>query len=86
MKVADMASEKEANLARTQHSDFLRALGAHSIGVNELKGKGESGFAVTAFFSKQPTKLVPQTLEVKSGKRTIDVPLLVQIMKMPTAE
>lgn len=81
-----MATEKEANLARTQHSDFLRGLGAHSIGVNEFKSKGESGFAVTAFFSKQPTKPVPQTLEVKSGKRTIEVPLIVQIMKMPSPE
>jgi hypothetical protein len=81
-----MASEKEAHLARVQHSSFLRKLGAHSIGVNEIKGKGEKGFAVTAFFSKTPPKPVPQTLKVKSGKRMIEVPLIVEIMKMPSPE
>ena len=81
-----MASEKEANLARVQHSAFLRNLGAHSIGVNEFKSKGERGFAVTAFFSKSPSKPVPQTLKVKSGKRIIKVPLVVEIMKMPSPE
>jgi hypothetical protein len=81
-----MASEKEANLARAKHSDFLRRLGAHSIGVNEFKRKGEKGFAVIAYFARKPAKAVPQTLEVKTGKRTISIPLVVQIMKMPSAE
>lgn len=81
-----MASEKEANLARAQHSDFLKQLGAHSIGVNECKHMAEPGFAVIAFFDRKPSKKLPQTLKVKSGKRTLDVPLEVEIMKMPTAE
>lgn len=81
-----MATEKEANLAREHHSDFLRQLGAHSIGVDEIKRKGEKGFAVIAFFNKKPTKPIPETLEVKSGKRTLDVPLVAQIMKMPSPE
>jgi hypothetical protein len=81
-----MASEKEANLARAQHSDYLRQLGAHSIGVDECKHQGESGFAVIAFFDKKPYKKVPQTLKVKSGRQTVVVPLEVEIMKMPRAE
>jgi hypothetical protein len=81
-----MASEKEANLARAEHSDFLRRLGAHSIGVNEFKLDGEKGFAVIAFFERKPAKAVPQTLEVQSGSRTLNVPLVVQIMRMPSAE
>lgn len=81
-----MASEKEANLAREHHSDFLRKLGAHSIAVDEIKRKGEKGFAVIAFFDRKPTRDVPETLEVRSGKRTMDVPLVVEIMKMPSAE
>jgi hypothetical protein len=85
-KVIDMASEKEANLARAQHSDFIRGLGAHSIGVDECKHQGESGFAVIAFFDRKPSKKIPPTLKVKSGKRTLDVPLEVEIMKMPSAE
>lgn len=78
-----MASLREANLARHQHSNFLRQLGAHSIGVNEVKGKG---FAVIAFFAKKPAKAIPQTLKIKSGNKTLDVPLVMQIMKMPTIE
>ncbi|MDT4897205.1 MAG: hypothetical protein QOH25_2282 [Acidobacteriota bacterium] len=85
-KVVDMASEKEANLARTQYSDFLRELGAHSIGVDERKRQEEPGFAVIAFFDKRPSKTVPQTLKVRSGKQTIAVPLEVEIMKMPSPE
>lgn len=81
-----MASEKEANLARQQHSDFLRRLGAHSIGVDKLKGKGETGFAVIAFFERQPSKTVPQTLDIKSGQSTLAVPLVVEIMKRPSPE
>ncbi len=79
-----MASEKEANLARQQHSDFLRRLGAHSIGVD--KCKGETGFAVIAFFERKPSKTIPQTLETKSGQRTLAVPLVVGIMKKPSPE
>lgn len=81
-----MASEKEANLAREQHSDLLRKLGAHSIGVDEIKRKGEKGFAVIAFFEHQPSKKVPETLEVKGGAQTLAVPLVVEIMKMPSPE
>lgn len=81
-----VASEKEANLARQQHSDFLRRLGAHSIGVDKRKGKGETGFAVIAFFERKPSKTAPQTLETKSGQRTLAVPLVVEIMKKPSPE
>lgn len=85
-KVIALASEKEANLARQQHSDLLKRLGAHSIGVDKLKGKGETGFAVIAFFERQPSKTIPQTLETKSGQRTIAVPLVVKLMKQPSLE
>jgi hypothetical protein len=85
-KVIIMASEKEANLARDQHSDLLRKLGAHSIGINEIKSKGGKNFAVIAFFEREPLNEVPEILEIKSGKRTLDVPLVVEIMKMPSAE
>lgn len=81
-----LASEKEANLARQQHSDFLRRLGAHSIGVDKLKGKGETGFTVIAFFERKPAKTVPRTLETKNGQRTIAVPLAMEIMKKPSPE
>lgn len=85
-KVIILASEKEANLARQQHSDCLRQLGAHSIGVDKIKGKGATGFAVIAFFERKPSKAVPQTLETKSGQRTLGVPLIVELMKKPSPE
>jgi hypothetical protein len=81
-----LASEKEANTAREQYSDFLRGLGAHSIGVDKLKGQKKTGFAVIAFFERQPSQTVPATLEIKSGQSTIPVPLTVEIMKRPSPE
>lgn len=81
-----MANEKEANLAREHYSDFLRQLGAHSISVQETKSKGEKGFTVIAYFDKKPSKPIPETLEVTSGKRTLIVPLVAEIMKMPSPE
>jgi hypothetical protein len=81
-----VANEREANLARQQHSDSLRQLGAHSIGVDKLKGRGTTGFAVIAFFERKPSKAIPQTLETRSGQRKLDVPLVVEIMKRPSPE
>lgn len=75
-----MASEREANLAREQHSDLLRSLGAHAIAVDEVRRKGEKTFAVIAFFEKKPDG-VPSTLEVKSGKRSTEVPLVARVME-----
>jgi hypothetical protein len=75
-----MASEKTANLARKQHSDFLRDLGAHAIAVDEVRLKGERTFAVIAFFEEKPDR-APSTLEVKSGKRTLKVPLIARVME-----
>ena len=85
-EVIVLASEKEANLARQQHSDLITRLGAHSIGVEKLTGTGATGFAVIAFFERQPSKTVPQTLEIKSNQKTTSVPLRVKIMKRPAPE
>lgn len=73
-----MASEKEADLAREQHSDFLRNLGAHGITVNEIKRKGEKSFAVVALFEEKPDD-VPDMLKVLSGKKTLEVPLVARV-------
>jgi len=73
-----MASEKEADLAREQHSDFLFDLGAHGITIDEVKQKGETTFAVVAFFEKKPDE-IPKTLEIQRGKKTLEVPLLAKV-------
>ncbi|MGH9873644.1 MAG: hypothetical protein ACRD9S_14440 [Pyrinomonadaceae bacterium] len=80
-----MASEKEADLAREQHSDFLFDLGAHGITVNEVKHKGEKSFAVVAFFEEKPEE-VPDTLKVQSGKKTLEVPLVARVVEKFKAE
>lgn len=73
-----MASEREANAAREQHSDFLRRLGAHAIAVDEVRRGGEKTFAVVAFVEGEPAGPVPRQLEVKVGSRTVQVPLAVK--------
>ena len=73
-----MASEKEADLAREQHSDFLLRLGAHGITIDEVKRKGEKSFAVVALFEKKPEE-VPDTLTVHKGRRTLEVPLVARV-------
>lgn len=73
-----MASEKEANAAREQHSDFLRQLGAHAIAVDEVRRGGEKTFAVVAYFDHDPAAPVPKQLEIKRGKSTVSVPLAVK--------
>jgi hypothetical protein len=81
-----MASEKEANRARAEHSEFLKNLGAHSIGIEEIKLKGAKGFAVVAFFDRKPEKGIPQSLNIKIGNRRLAVPLIAALMKMPSIE
>jgi hypothetical protein len=75
-----MASEKEANLAREQFSDYLRKLGAHGLTVDEVKRKGETSFALIAYFD-QPPECLPKQLEVKKGGQTLEVPLIAKVME-----
>lgn len=81
-----MASEKEANRARDEHSEYLRRLGAHSIAVYEIGKGGGKSFAVVAYFSRKPAVPIPLALEVASGRRKLSVPLVAQIMKTPSPE
>jgi hypothetical protein len=76
-----MANLEEAELARRQCSDYLRELGAHAIAVDERKLRGGKTFSVVAYFDKKPSVPVPQFLEVKSGKKTLKVPLTVRIVE-----
>lgn len=75
-----MANEEEANLAREQHADFLRELGAHGITVDEIKRKGEKSFAVIALFDSKPADF-PDMLEVQSGKKTLEIPLVARVIE-----
>jgi len=75
-----MANEEEANLAREQHGDFLRDLGAHGITIDEVEHSGKQTFAVVAMFDRTP-KEIPNTLQVRRGKKTMDVPLVARIIE-----
>ena len=80
-----MANEEQANLAREQHADFLQKLGAHGIRIDEMKKRGEKTFAVIALFEHQPEEL-PDTLEIKHGKKVMTVPLVARIVEKFKAE
>lgn len=75
-----MATEKTANRAREEHADYLVGLGAHAISVDQIEEDGRTSFAVTAYVEKK-TKDLPDELEVKTGNRTLKVPLLVQVQE-----
>src|SRR5262249_27104531 len=80
-----MATEREAELAREQHADDLRRLGAHAIAVDEVGQPGDKDYAVMAYFENNPTG-IPSTLEVKSGKKKLTVPLVARVQQKFTLE
>ena len=70
-------TEKEANNARDQHSEFLREAGAHAITVDQIEQDGNKTYAVIALLEKKLNSL-PKELEIKSGDNIIKVPLVVK--------
>ena len=66
-----MATLDEAEMARDQHAERLRKLGAHAIEVRERK-KGD--FSVVAQF-KKPPRGVPDSLEITHRGVVRNVPL-----------
>ena len=81
-----MATEKEANKAREEHSDYLTSLGAHAILVDELKREGSKTFGVIAFFAQKPSEPVPAELEIKSGGKKKKIPFAVRVTPMASFE
>jgi hypothetical protein len=73
-----MASEKEAESARREHSEFLRRKGAHAVSVEEVSRGGEKTFRVVAFFEREPGD-VPDSLKIGSGKKEREVPLVARV-------
>jgi hypothetical protein len=70
-----MATERHAQLARERHSVYLRALGAHAIAVDQVRQKGRRTYGVVALFDKPP-RAMPTTLRIKTGRKTVVVPLI----------
>jgi hypothetical protein len=81
-----MPTEKEANLAREKHTDYLRKSGAHAIAVDKVKDdEGKETFGVVAYYEKKPEKL-PSTLEVETEGKRKEVPLRSKISPMAQLE
>jgi hypothetical protein len=76
-----MATLPQANKAREVHSNFLRKVGAHSIGVDEIKIKGKKTFAVIAHL-EQTRKPLPEFLEIEWKDEVKKVPLVTKISGM----
>jgi hypothetical protein len=80
-----MASLNEAEKAREQQSEYLRNLGAHAIAVEPVKARPRKeeqaggGFVVVAYFDRKPAHPLPESLEVKSGKKRMKVPLMLRL-------
>ena len=81
-----MATEKEANKAREEHSDYLRKLGAHAILVDKVKRGKQDTFGVIAFCEEEPSGEVPNELEIESGGEKKKVPFAVRVTPMATLE
>ena len=81
-----MATEKEANKAREEHSDFLRELGAHAILVDKVRRGKENTFGVIAFFEREPPESAPDELEIESGGGKKKVPFVARVAPMATLE
>ena len=80
-----MASLNEAERARQQQSEYLRKLGAHAIAVEPVKTRPRKrdhsggGFVVVAYFDRKPADPLPESLEVRSGKKRMKVPLTLRL-------
>jgi hypothetical protein len=74
-----MKTEKQAELARDQHAEFLRKKGAHAISVEKVTIAGHKQFAVVAMFDdKSKAAGLPSNLGVKTDKGESEVPLVIQ--------
>ncbi|HEY5746108.1 MAG TPA: hypothetical protein VIU12_08540 [Chryseolinea sp.] len=83
--LANVATEKEANIARNKFSTSLRNLGAHAIGVDQIKLRGKNTFAVIAFVDKKSGN-VPNSLDIVVGEKSLKVPLVLRLAERFKAE
>ena len=71
-----MATEKQAQMAKDQHLDFLDRLGAHSVLVDKVNLNGKKTFAVIAYTEKKIDN-PPLNLQIESGKKIFNIPLVI---------
>jgi hypothetical protein len=71
-----MSNEKQAELARKQHSESLRRKGAHAISVEQVPVGGRKQFAIVASFGRKPKKKLPSSLKVRTRSGEVKIPLV----------
>jgi hypothetical protein len=71
-----MSNEKQAELARKQHSESLRRKGAHAISVEQVPVGGRKQFAIVASFQRKPKKKLPSSLKVRTNTGEVKIPLV----------
>ncbi|MBI4279116.1 MAG: hypothetical protein HY660_11735 [Armatimonadetes bacterium] len=74
-----MATLRAAETARRRMAEVLRRAGAHAIEVAQVTRGGRKVYAVIAHFTKRPRRPLPKVIEVRSGPKTLRVPLVVRI-------
>ena len=67
-----MATEEQANKARSKYADKLVKAGAHAIGIDKQK----SGFVVVAHVAPNERHELPDKLSLKVGDDTVEVPVI----------
>ena len=72
-----MATEKAANLARTQFSKELFGKGIHGLQVDTVAGD-DKRFCLVAMVPLSFKKQLPTAITVLVGTKEVDVPLVVQ--------
>jgi len=72
-----MATVKHAQLAARKLERMLKKRRAFAVDVRKLP-RG-SGYAVYAFFAKQPRPALPPSTTVTVGQKTIRVPVRIKI-------
>ncbi len=84
-----MATLKEANQAREEHSAYLqKKLGAHAIMVDRVEDDGgKKTFGVIAYYDALPPREdTPENLEIKHGGKVKKIPLRSEIAPMAELE
>jgi len=80
-----MATLKEANQAREEHSDYLQKLGAHAIVVEKVPDDGKATFGVIAYYESLPSE-APETLEIERNGKAKKIPLRAELSSVAELE
>ena len=73
-----MATEKQARAAREAIADQLFELGAHAVAVDLIAGQDPHSFGVIAMVPRGLKANLPKTFSLRTGKVSVDIPIVVK--------